>query len=224
MRLMDDEDAGITDSPLLMVSVVLAAGLLVVALTADPVNRGTDVGERAPELAGKAYDGQGWVDFDLEDHFDENWEEGTSGKWVMLEFMDTDCPFCVQSAEDVSQWDAYFDAANPDWNNEDVTFLAVATELNINGHDSSRAEIQAFRDQTGGQTCAKDDCQNRPGSPHTFPYIDDLDGDAFSAWKMQGTPSYVVIQPDGIVAWTSANRGVYDSAAEALASLAVVQA
>jgi hypothetical protein len=222
MRLRDDEEAGITDSPLLMVSVLLAVVLLVVAMTADPIALGTDVGERAPAIEGVAYDGDGWVEFSLEDYFDASWKEGEPGQWIILEFMDTDCPYCVQSAAEVGDWDAYFDASNSDWNNEDVQVIAVATELNINGHDSSRAEIQAFRDMTTGETCNKADCANRGGSPHAFPYVDDIDGDVFTAWGMRGTPSYFVIQPDGIVAWSSANTQVYQSAAEAVASLAAV--
>jgi cytochrome oxidase Cu insertion factor (SCO1/SenC/PrrC family) len=132
MRLRDDDEAGITDSPLLMVSVLLAVVLLVVAMTADPIALGTDVGERAPAIEGVAYDGDGWVDFSLEDYFDTSWKEGEPGQWIILEFMDTDCPYCVQSAAEVGDWDAYFDASNSDWNNEDVQVIAVATELNIN--------------------------------------------------------------------------------------------
>ena len=44
------------------------------------------------------------------------------------------------------------------------------------------------------------------------------------AWKVRGTPTYFVIQPDGIIAWTSDNTAKYGNAGEAVAALAVVDA
>ena len=224
MRLHEDEAAGVTDSPLLMVAALVMAGLMVVALTADPVATGTDVGDRAPELVSQAYDGAGWATFNLESYFDESWVEGEPGSWIILEFMDTDCPYCVNSAEKMGDWDAVFDAANPEWGNEDVQVIAVVAELNIDGHDSSREEIQAFRDKTQGYTCAKQDCNARSGAAHNFPYVDDLGLDAMDDWDVRGTPTYFVIQPDGIIAWNSDNTGRFTDAGEAIATLAVVDA
>ena len=225
MRLHEDEAAGITDSPLLMVATLVVAGLMVVALTADPIATGTDVGDRAPELQSMAYNGNGWVAFNLESYFDESWEEGQPGQWMIIEFLDTDCPYCFNTADQLGDWDDFFDADNPEWGNEDVQVIAVAAELNIQGHDSSREEIQAFRDKTSGYTCAsQQDCNARSGSPHAFPYVDDLSLDAMDDWGIRGTPTYFVIQPDGIVAWNSDNTVRYDNAAEAVASLATVVA
>lgn len=224
MRLHEDEAAGITDNPLLMVVALVIAGLMIVAVTSDPVATGTDIGDRAPELTSMAYDGAGWANFDLSSYFDETWVEGQPGSWIILEFMDTDCPYCVQRAGELGDWDAVFDAENPQWANEDVQVIAVAAELNIQGHDSSREEIEAFRDKTGGHTCAKQDCSTRDGSAHTFPYVDDLALDAMDTWKVRGTPTYFVIQPDGIIAWTSDNTARYADAGEAVAALAVVDA
>lgn len=224
MRLHEDEAAGVTDNPLLMVVALVIAGLMIVAVTSDPVATGTDIGDRAPELTSMAYDGAGWASFDLSSYFDETWVEGQPGSWIILEFMDTDCPYCVQSAKQIGDWDAVFDAENPQWANEDVQVIAVAAELNIQGHDSSRQEIEAFRDKSGGYTCAKQDCSTRDGSAHAFPYVDDLSLDAMDTWKVRGTPTYFVIQPDGIIAWTSDNTARYADAGEAVAALAVVDA
>jgi len=225
MQLHDDEAAGITDSPLLMVVTLVVAGLMVVALTADPIATGTDVGDRAPALQSMAYDGNGWVAFDLESYIDESWEEGQPGQWIIIEFLDTDCPYCFNTADKLGDWDAIFDADNQEWNNEDVQVIAVAAELNIQGHDSSREEIEAFRDKTSGYACAsQQDCSARSGAPHAFPYVDDLRLDAMDDWGIRGTPTYFVIQPDGIVAWNSDNTARYDNAGEAVASLAVVDA
>ena len=190
-------------------------GLIIIAATTSPIATGTKAGERAPALEGKFYNGSGgWQTFNLESYWVSNWQEGdVSGQWVFLEFMDTDCPYCVRSAEDMSLNAADFDGSNPQWNGAIVNFMASATELDINGHDSSRAEIVAFRDKTAdsGQSCAGSDCGSRPGSAHTFPYIDDLDQDNMKEWKVGGTPSYYLIQPDGIIAWSSSENPGEDS-------------
>ena len=43
---------------------------MIIAFTANPIAIGTDVGERAPEIEGKAYNGTTWTDFDFEGYFD----------------------------------------------------------------------------------------------------------------------------------------------------------
>ena len=223
MRLHEDEAAGVTDNPLLMVASLVMAGLMVVAITSNPIAKGMDVGDRAPELVSEAYDGAGWATFDLKSYFNDSWVEGQRGSWVVIEFLDTDCPYCIRDAPKMGDWDAFFDEDNPDWGNEDVQFVAVAVELKITGHDSSREEIQAFRDKTPGYSCANQQCDSRDGTPHDFPYVDDLKRKAADDWKLPGTPYYVVIQPDGIVAWnTDVKRPGLDNAGEALMSLAVV--
>ena len=196
-------------------------GLIIIAATTSPIATGTKAGERAPALEGKFYNGSGgWNTFNLESYWDSNWQEGdVSGQWVALEFMDTDCPYCVKSAEDISR-DSY-DFGSSNWpvrvglavegdnhSGAIVNFIASATELDINGHESSRAEIVAFRDKTpdSGYSCAGSDCGNRDGAAHTFPYIDDLDQDNMKEWKVGGTPSYYLIQPDGIIAWSSSEN------------------
>ena len=54
--------------------------------------------------------------------------------------------------------------------------------------------------------------------------MDDLALDAMDTWKVRGTPTYFVIQPDGIIAWTSDNTAKYENAGQAVAALAVVDA
>ena len=161
---------------------------MIIAFTANPVAIGTDVGERAPDVEGKAYNGTSWVEFDFESYFDNSWKEGNiSGQWVAIEFMDTDCPYCQQTADEYGQWANTYSANNPNWNGPHVNFLASATELDIPGHETSRAEIQDFRAEYG----------------HNFPYIDDIDQDNMKEWGIPGTPTYFLIQPDGIIAWVS---------------------
>ena len=75
--------------------------------------------------------------------------------------MDTDCPYCQQTAEEYGQFANAFSVNNPDWNGPHVNFLASATELSIHAHDSVRSDIDKLRSDYG----------------HNFPYIDVLDQD-----------------------------------------------
>ena len=188
--LIEDENAGTVGSAALSVASLFFIAIMIIALTANPVAIGTDVGERAPDVEGKAYNGTSWVEFDFESYFDQSWEAGNiSGQWVALEFMDTDCPYCQQTADEYGQWANTYSANNPNWNGPHVNFLVSATELDIQGHDTSRAEIQDFRAEYN----------------HNFPYVDDIDQDNMEEWGIPGTPTYFLIQPDGIIAWVSAD-------------------
>ena len=187
-KLTRDDNAGAVGSAALSVASLFFIAIMIIAFTANPVAIGTDVGERAPDVEGKAYNGTSWVEFDFESYFDNSWKEGNiSGQWVALEFMDTDCPYCQQTADEYGQWANTYSANNPNWNGPHVNFLASATELDIPGHETSRAEIQDFRAEYG----------------HNFPYIDDIDQDNMKEWGIPGTPTYFLIQPDGIIAWVS---------------------
>ena len=187
-KLTRDDNAGAVGSAALSVASLFFIAIMIIAFTANPVAIGTDVGERAPDVEGKAYNGTSWVEFDFESYFDNSWEEGNiSGQWVAIEFMDTDCPYCQQTADEYGQWANTYSANNPNWNGPHVNFLASATELDIPGHETSRAEIQDFRAEYG----------------HNFPYIDDIDQDNMKEWGIPGTPTYFLIQPDGIIAWVS---------------------
>lgn len=187
-KLTRDDNAGAVGSAALSVASLFFIAIMIIAFTANPIAIGTDVGERAPDVEGKAYNGTSWVEFDFESYFDTSWEEGNmSGQWVAIEFMDTDCPYCQKTADDYGQWANTYSANNPNWNGPHVNFLASATELDIPGHETSRAEIQDFRAEYG----------------HNFPYIDDIDQDNMKEWGIPGTPTYFLIQPDGIIAWVS---------------------
>ena len=187
-KLTTDDNAGAVGSAALSVASLFFIAIMIIAFTANPVAIGTDVGERAPDVEGKAYNGTSWVEFDFESYFDNSWEEGNiSGQWVAIEFMDTDCPYCQQTADEYGQWANTYSANNPNWNGPHVNFLASATELDIPGHETSRAEIQDFRAEYG----------------HNFPYIDDIDQDNMKELGIPGTPTYFLIQPDGIIAWVS---------------------
>ncbi|MBN29450.1 MAG: hypothetical protein CMB34_02135 [Euryarchaeota archaeon] len=200
-------EADVRSDTAIRVMAIFFAAIMFLAFTTDPIRTGTNEGDRAPPLTGMAYNGSVWTNFDINDYFDTNWTAGDlDGQWLLVDFMDTDCPFCIRSAEEVGQNADYFMKLQGDWQGPIVNFVASATELDIPGHETSRAEIEAFRDKSGEESCAGNSCATRDGSSHGFVYIDDIDQDNMKAWKVPGTPSYFLIQPDGIVAWVSSEN------------------
>ena len=113
------------------------------------------------------------------------WSPNSTGDapWIAIEFMDTDCGHCKTAAEKVGNWAQQYSSTV--WDGPEVIFIAVAVEFVA---DSSRSEIQTFRDS----------------NEHTFPYVDDLDREVVDKWQVGGTPAYFLVQPGGIVAWNSA--------------------
>ncbi len=206
-----DEEADVRTDTAIKIMALFFASIMFLAFTTDPIASGTKEGQRAPSLEGMSYNGTGWTEFNMDDWLVDNWTEtNTTAEWLVVEFMDTDCGFCWEAAEKMGQYADYFSKTNTYegeiWDGPVINFIANVGELNIQGHESSRAEIEAFRDKTGSEACAKGDCSNRPGNPHTFTYIDDLDLDNMDSWNTDGTPTYYLLQPDGIVAWVSSEN------------------
>ncbi len=203
-----DEDADVRTDTAIKIMALFFASIMFLAFTTDPIASGTKEGQRAPSLEGMSYNGTGWTEFNMDDWLVDNWSEAdTTAEWLVVEFMDTDCGFCWDAASDMGQYADYFSKTGAEkWDGPVINFIANAAELNIQGHESSRAEIEAFRDKTGSEACAKGDCVNRPGNPHSFTYIDDLSLDNMDSWKVSGTPTYYLLQPDGIVAWVSSEN------------------
>lgn len=203
-----DEDADVRTDTAIKIMALFFASIMFLAFTTDPIASGTKEGQRAPSLEGMSYNGTGWTEFNMDDWLVDNWSEAdTTAEWLVVEFMDTDCGFCWEAASDMGQYADYFSKTGAEkWDGPVINFIANAAELNIQGHESSRAEIEAFRDKTGSEACAQGDCVNRPGNPLSFTYIDDLSLDNMDSWKVSATPTYYLLQPDGIVAWVSSEN------------------
>jgi hypothetical protein len=208
-----DTEADVRTDTGIKILAMFFVAIMFLAFTTDPIATGTKAGERAPELEGMAYNGSGWTNFDMASYFVTNWTKGdTSGEWMLVEFMDTDCTYCLRAAGEVAQNSNYFmkldrnSDGTPAWEGPTVNFVASATELVIPNHETSRDEIIGFRDKTGEEECGGSACATRQGDAHAFVYIDDIDQDNMKAWKVPGTPAYYLIQPDGIVAWSSAEN------------------
>ena len=211
--MKNDLEADVRTESGIKIMALFFVAIMFLAFTTDPIATGTKVGERAPELEGMAYNGSGWSTFEMADYFDTNWTKGdASGEWMLIDFMDTDCTFCLRAADEVAQNSNYFmkiqeDAdGTPAWKGPTVNFVASATQLDIPNHETSRDEIIGFRDKTGDDECGGSACATRNGGVHSFVYIDDIDQDNMKKWKIPGTPAYFLIQPDGIVAWSSAEN------------------
>ena len=134
--MMNNTEADVRTDTLIRVMALFFVAIIVLALTTNPIPSGTGVGERAPPLEGKAYNGSAWVDFDMESYLTANWTAGDSnGQWLLVEFMDTDCPFCVRSAGEMGQNANYFmkldkdSDGTPAWKGPVVNFVASATQL-----------------------------------------------------------------------------------------------
>ncbi|HII32160.1 MAG TPA: TlpA family protein disulfide reductase [Candidatus Poseidoniaceae archaeon] len=181
--LMDQEASARSDAGIIVMSMFFA-GILIVAFTTNPIASGTKIGERAPIFSGDAYDGSSWSTFEFEDLLDSSWTWNSTedAPWIAVEFLDTDCGYCKQSAPDVGEWAQMYSAEQ--WPGPDVIFIAVAVEFVA---DSSITEVEEFRAQYN----------------NNFLYVDDLDNDIAGDWDVSATPTYFLVQPDGIVAWNS---------------------
>ncbi len=180
---------------------ILTVIMLVVVIIAPPATIGPSEGELAPDFSADAYNGVNWQNFKLSDTFDYEWEEGEKGEWIVVQFIDTDCPYCWTEGETMSN-------LYSEWSTT-VEFITITVELSITNHDSNRAEVEAFRDKTSygteendGDGCnsGRNDCLNRPGTPHNWNYIEGSSG-IMRDWEITGTPFLAILQPNGYVAW-----------------------
>ena len=67
-KLTRDNNAGAVGSAALSVASLFFIAIMIIAFTANPIAIGTDVGERAPDVEGKAYNGTSWEEFDFESY------------------------------------------------------------------------------------------------------------------------------------------------------------
>ena len=74
-----------------VVSIILLASVLI----APPANVGPEEGSLAPDFVASAYDGGNWEEVRLSQLYD--------GRYVLITFLDTDCPHCWTEAEYLSQ-------------------------------------------------------------------------------------------------------------------------
>lgn len=199
------DDARVTS--FFAISAILTVILVCVWVLAPPADIGVAEGQLAPNIISEAYAGGTWSEFELYDHIDMTWSEGEEGDWIFLLFIDTDCPHCYDAGDEHSN---YYNQ-----HGSNVKFFTIATELQITGHSSSQQEVVDFRDKKPNSGCKSDraDCKDRPGNPHDWPYVDDLNRNVADDYELPGTPFYILLSPDGIVAWNSAQNDGEDPGA-----------
>ena len=157
------------------------------------------------------YGESNWSDFQLHSMFDYGWNNTTNStsKWTVIFFLSTDCGHCWNGAELMSQLHENY--------SDQVTFVSFI--INFSWSNSSLEEIAAFQDEANLTGCNNDrnNCNERPGSPHNWTYFDDRDLYWLAQFHMTGTPSYVLVQPDGVVGWHTKQRN--ESIQDAMANL-----
>ena len=144
-----------------------------------------------------------WIEWALHDHFNNTWngttsgeENGSDSKWILIEFLSTDCGHCWNAADDMTSF-------HNDYGDR-VEFLSFAVNFSSNDYfNATPEEVAAFQDKTTHNGCRANqyDCADRPGEPHDWLYVDDRNQSAMHEFAAQGTPMFVIIQPNGVVAW-----------------------
>lgn len=186
--------------PVTAVMLVLPLLLGTVILLDNLSGIGTALGDKVPDFEASARaPGGTWQSFSFYDHMSEH-----EGKWVVLEFGSTDCSACWSWGKPLT--------ASHQKHADQVEFLAIYHTWNAQqGEDSSVAdeqrEVAAFQDAASAPTLCRYgqvDCAERPGGPHDFTYLFDDDRDLIRDWGFGGTPSFVILDPDLRVVWTSA--------------------
>ena len=165
---------------------------------------GTWEGMLVPNIEDQARSlGGTWQQWSLSNLLDTTWNgtpngvaNGSDSPWVLIEFASTDCSHCWNVADDMNALHDNYSAQ--------VTFLTFAVNFSSNDYfNASLEEIAAFQDQTSHAGCRgnSQDCASRPGEPHNWDYVDDRDQTWMYEFHSQGTPMFVILSPDGVVAW-----------------------
>jgi hypothetical protein len=180
----------------------------------NETNNGTWEGERVPQVTTLARAPSGiWTEWQLSDYIDETWNNTTKMPWILIEFASTDCSHCWNYADDMELLHNQY--------RDNVTFFTFAVNFSSNDNfNASLEEIAAFQDKTTFEGCyyGTKNCDERPGPAHNWTYVDDRDQSEMATFHSQGTPMFVIIQPDGIVVWHQYQNDD-ESVVDALAAL-----
>lgn len=143
---------------------------------------------------------QNWTIYDLINESwngtPENLSNGTDHKWILIEFASTDCGHCWYAADDMTfLYENYSEVLN-------IVTFAVNFSSN-NNFNASQDEIAAFQDKSSHTGCYQNskNCNERPGEPHNWTYVDDRDQTWMWNFSVSGTPSFFIVSPNGVMAW-----------------------
>jgi|TARA_B100001996_G_scaffold68475_1_gene49961 hypothetical protein len=170
----------------------------------EPVDYGPSEGQQVPLITAQARSLNGtWENWSIYDLIESSWNgtpenmsNGSDHKWIMIEFVSTDCGHCWNAADDMSELHENY--------SENLAFLTFAVNFSSNNRfNASQEEIAAFQDITSHEGCYQEsqNCDQRPGEPHNWTYVDDRDQTWMYELSVTGTPSFFIISPDGEVFW-----------------------
>ena len=144
------------------------------------------------------YNETGWDNFELYSLFNETWNStiDNNSKWITIIFISTDCSHCWNAGEDISKWEPMYR------NKSQFLILAVNFSSN-NNFNATPEELIAFQEKNDYFGCYYNtkNCNERPGEPHEFPYIDDRNQSVMFDWEVTGTPAQYIIRPNGVMEW-----------------------
>ena len=195
-----DSGAAWMPAAILTIFLLLITSTVLVFLT-RPLETGVVVGELVPDIRELARDGSdpspAWQRWSLyEDMLDFTWDESAGEQpWLVFAFEDTDCSHCWGETQEMSDRHALY--------GDRAQFVTVLLSLPIVGHNADLAEMAAYQDKTTHQGCQSDnaDCASRGGESFDWLVVADLQRSALRDWEVPGTPSYLIVKPNGEVAW-----------------------
>ena len=150
-------------------------------------------------IAGQLYNGDSWSDYDYSTLFDSETELPYSEPWNVIQFIDVDCGYCQQIADEMKIYSEIYDYNNDTNQEPNVRFLTNVADIVLNssenssnnfGNSNDRNDIEEFREYY---------------QHNLIDYIDDLSNTNFNDWDILGIPRTYLIQPDGIFAWDPAS-------------------
>ncbi|MEC8250008.1 MAG: peptidylprolyl isomerase, partial [Candidatus Thermoplasmatota archaeon] len=148
-------------------------------------------------ITGQLFNGDSWSNYDYSMLFDSETELPFSEPWNVIQFIDVDCGYCQQMADEMKIYSEIYDYNNDTNQEPNVRFLTNVADMVINGTENS----------TFGSSNDRNDIEDfKEYYQHNLiDYIDDLSNTNFDGWDILGIPRTYLIQPDGIFAWDPAS-------------------
>ena len=98
-------------------------------LTLSSIVQGSKVGLEAPFFSGDIYDGSSWRSFNSDSSFNYGSTAPFSSEWMALQFIDLNCPSCMEAAEKMELWNEQFSPLNSTEFSPNVEILTSVSKL-----------------------------------------------------------------------------------------------
>ena len=160
---------------------------------------GTRAGARIVDIVslGRTVNGS-WTELDLNLWWRaQAHAEGDHPGWLLIEVASTDCTNCWNHGPTLEGWQER-------WSDELVIVTLTDTWNDERNDTVELAEIAAYQDRVSAATSCRvnRDCAARPGSPHDWLYVADLDEQAGTALGISGQPRHLLVDAWGVIRWT----------------------